>query len=269
MEYPTNVSFIVQLDLSVDARWLASSESTSEILGYTFAELRTLSFFQLVHPEEAHAARTNHIRTVQGDKSAVVVILRLRHKRNGWVLCAFSRTVVSDRIVGSIALAGPARRAMFRGATASEVVYLTNTPEATRLDFGRWIDFGAAPPPLLAPQTLSFRTFLLLDRFTELSTIQECSNEYFVTRHCVQQSFFNFVHPHDSDALSDCIIALKHWGALQGGMLSDGGFAYVKFRLLFSGRGANTPPHTMGETHVHALMWATSDGIIMILKKAA
>ncbi|KZV91218.1 hypothetical protein EXIGLDRAFT_770099 [Exidia glandulosa HHB12029] len=269
MEYPTNSSFIVQLDLSVDARWLTSSESTADILGYEVNELRTHSFFHLVHPDESHAARANHVRVVQGDKSAAVVILRLRHKRNGWILCAFSRTVASDRIVGSVALAGPARRAMFRGATASEIVFLTQTPEAARLDVGRWDDYGATPPPRVSPQTLSLRTFLLIDRFTEMSTVQECSNDYFVTRHCVQQSLFNFVHPHDGDAVNECIIALKHWGALQGGMLSDGGFAYIKFRLLFSGRGANTPPHTMGETHVHALMWATSDGIIMVLKKVA
>ena len=56
------------------------------------------------------------------------------------------------------------------------------------------------------------------------------------------RSLFNFIHPHDADAVNECIIALKHWGALQGGMLSDGGFAYIKFRLLFSGRGANVYP---------------------------
>lgn len=43
---------------------------------------------------------------------------------------------MSDRIVGSVALAGPARRAMFRGVTASEVVSLTQSPEAARLDVG-------------------------------------------------------------------------------------------------------------------------------------
>lgn len=100
MDYPTNVSFstpfealmcrrsdtggisVVQLDLSVDvrlasvhrgqpphahvqARWLTSSESTVDILGYEVNELRTHSFFQLVHPEEVHAARSNHMCVVR------------------------------------------------------------------------------------------------------------------------------------------------------------------------------------------------------------
>jgi hypothetical protein len=89
---------------------------------------------------------------------------------------------------------------------------------------------------------MSPRTCITLTRFAESSTIEDVSNEFILNRHACGRSLFNFVVPADYQRVNECIIALKHWGANEGGMLSDGGFMYLTFGMTPSGLHNNVPP---------------------------
>lgn len=101
----------------------------SDLLGYEPAELVGTSALALVHPEELAPVKTIHYTTIMADKAATLAYLRMRHKDpyRGYILCAVTRTVCQDMLVGSIAFAVPGARAMHNNATASEVDVITTT----------------------------------------------------------------------------------------------------------------------------------------------
>ncbi|KAF8125185.1 hypothetical protein EV363DRAFT_1270219 [Boletus edulis] len=265
------VSCIAIVDFSEDVRWLFVSESVTELLGYEPRDVIGHPAVELVHPEEFPAVRRLHYDTIRQDKAAVIAYLRLKHKDpfKGYILCAVSRTVVHNVIVGSISLAVPGPKAFQNASTAQEVVVVT--PTATDFEFRRWGDPSPmppsplplipgltdiledgpdgdqpkpAPPPIFSFKPLpsqSSRSALILDRFSIHCPVQYCSNDHLLSTTAVMgRSFFDFVAPRSDKIVRSWIDVIKEWGVNERGQPSDGGFGYGKFLLHPKGRDSRT-----------------------------
>ncbi|KIK96447.1 hypothetical protein PAXRUDRAFT_308222 [Paxillus rubicundulus Ve08.2h10] len=271
MDFNTpRVSCIAIVDFSEDARWLFVTESVTELLGYEPRDVIGQPALEMVHPDEFPAVRKLHYDTIRQDKAAVIAYLRIKHKDpfKGYILCAVSRTVVHNVLVGSISLAIPGPKAFQNASTAQEVVVLT--PSAKDFEFRRWGDPSPMPPspipnisifddepedeggkqnpgvPTPAPQPIlsykplpsqSFRSALILDRFSIHCPIQYCSNDHLLSTTTVMgRSFFDFVAPRCDAIVRSWIDVIKAWGVNERGQPSEGGFGYGKFILLPKGR---------------------------------
>lgn len=90
----------------------------------------------------------------------------------------------------------------------------------------------------------SFRTALILDRFSVNCTIAYCSNDLLVsTMSTIGRSFFDFVARKDEDIVRSWIDVIKGWGVNERGQPSDGGFGFGRFALLTEGRDSMCVPH--------------------------
>ncbi|KAI0032582.1 hypothetical protein K488DRAFT_49591, partial [Vararia minispora EC-137] len=138
------------VDFSEQARWVFLSESVSELLGFEPKELVGTPSLDLVHPDEFPSVKKLHYDTISQDKAAVLAYLRLRHKDpyRGYILCAISRTVAYNVLVGSVSFASMGPKAMHNASTAQEVTIIT--PSAKNFEFRRWGD-----PSPLHPTALS------------------------------------------------------------------------------------------------------------------
>ncbi|KAJ6494626.1 hypothetical protein C8R47DRAFT_375287 [Mycena vitilis] len=69
--------------------------------------------------------------------------MRLKHRdaHKGCLLCVVSRTVVHDRVVGSVSFASPGGETLHTSSMAQEITVIT--PAAANFEFTRWHD----PPP--------------------------------------------------------------------------------------------------------------------------
>ncbi|KAH9959766.1 hypothetical protein BC827DRAFT_437176 [Russula dissimulans] len=140
------VSFIGIVDFSEHARWVFMTESVSELLGYEPHELVGTPSLDLVHPDEYRDVKSLHYTTISQDKAAVLAYLRLKHKDpyKGYILCAISRTVAWNVLVGSVSFASMGPKAMHNASTAQEVTIIT--PSAANFEFRRWGDPSPMPP---------------------------------------------------------------------------------------------------------------------------
>jgi len=140
------VSFIGIVDFSENARWLFVTSSVSDLLGFEPHELIGTPSLELTHPDEFPQVKQMHYDTIKQDKAAVLAYLRLRHKDpyKGYVLCAISRTVVHNVLVGSVSSASPGPKAMHNASTAQEIEVIT--PSAKDFEFRRWNDPSPMPP---------------------------------------------------------------------------------------------------------------------------
>ncbi|KJA23228.1 hypothetical protein HYPSUDRAFT_185260 [Hypholoma sublateritium FD-334 SS-4] len=139
------VSFIGIVDFSEKAKWLFMTESVTELLGYEPHELIGRPSLELVHPDEFPRVKQLHYDTIQQDKAAVLVYLRMKHKDpfRGYVLCGVSRTVVHNVLVGSVSFASPGK-ALHNASTAQEITVITES--AANFEFRRWHDPSPMPP---------------------------------------------------------------------------------------------------------------------------
>ncbi|TEB40189.1 hypothetical protein FA13DRAFT_1597192, partial [Coprinellus micaceus] len=149
------VSFIGIVDFSQEARWLYMTDSVIDLLGFEPKELIGRPSLELVHPDEFPRVRQLHYDTIQMDKAAVLVYLRLRHKDpyKGYILCGISRTVVHNVLVGSVSFASPGAKALHNASTAQEITVISQG--AANFEFRRWHDPSPLPPsPTLSPAKL-------------------------------------------------------------------------------------------------------------------
>lgn len=259
------LSCIAIVDFSQDIRFLYVTESFTELLGWDVRETIGRPGSDLVHPDEFSVVRQLHYGTIRQDKAAVLAYLRLKHKDplKGYLLCAISRTVVHNVLVGSISPASSGIKALQNASTAQEVDFVT--PVAKDFEFRRWGDPSPMPPspipniPLLLEGTgeaedpnaeckdgiLSFkplpkqsaRVALILDRFSIHCPVQYCSNDLLVeTTTVMGRSFYDFVSPKNEQRVREWIDMVKAWGVNERGQPSDGGFGFGKFTLLYKGR---------------------------------
>ncbi|OJA20196.1 hypothetical protein AZE42_04618 [Rhizopogon vesiculosus] len=261
--------FIV--DFSEEAHWLYLTESVSDLLGFEPRELIGRSGMELVHPDEFAQVKQMHYDTIREDKAAALVYLRLKHKNpfKGYILCAASRTVVHNVVVGSVSFATPGGKALQNASTAQEVEVITAS--ARNFDLRRWGD----PSPMFTGPTLdlsltasspstssynsdtlsdsnrrktaiisfntlpyqSSRSALILDRFSIHCTVLYCSNDILLsTTRVLGRSFFDFVSSRTVHNVRSSIDVIKAWGVNERGQPSDGGFGFGKFMLLPAGR---------------------------------
>ncbi|KAF9485756.1 hypothetical protein BDN70DRAFT_847141 [Pholiota conissans] len=140
------LSFIGIVDFSEKARWLFMTESVTDLLGFEPHELIGRPSLELVHPDEFPRVKQLHYDTIQQDKAAVLVYLRMKHKDpfRGYVLCGVCRTVVHNVLVGSVSFASPGAKALHNASTAQEITVIT--PSAANFEFRRWHDPSPMPP---------------------------------------------------------------------------------------------------------------------------
>ncbi|KAK0202070.1 hypothetical protein DFS33DRAFT_1045482 [Desarmillaria ectypa] len=313
-------SFIGIVDFSQEAKWLYMTDSVVELLGYEPHELYGHPSLELVHPDEVNRVRKLHHDTIKADKAAVLVYLRMKHKDpyKGYVLCGVSRTVVHNVLVGSVSFASPGAKALHNASTAQEITVIS--PAAENFQFRRWNDpspMPPSPPPFSTPPqtpadpisyehlpSQSFRTALILNRFSLRCTIQYCSNDLLIeSTEAIGRSFFDYVSRRDEAIVTSWIDVIKTWGVNERGQPSDGGFGFGKFALLAeareseprqeppnasrhhkhgtnksrsSKRSSQTPrksPHQpevlQGTISVDAIFSAHSDGLMVILRRAS
>ncbi|KAF9814964.1 hypothetical protein IEO21_04814 [Rhodonia placenta] len=268
------VSFIGIVDFTEQAKWLYLSESVVDLLGWEPADLIGTPSLNLVHPDEYDQVKAMHYSTITQDRAAVLAYLRMRHKDpyKGYVLCAISRTVAQNVLVGSVSFASPGPKAMHNASTAQEVRIIT--PYAKDLDFRRWNDPNPMPPcrvpspirelstgpsgssdgsrtPSPSPSDeapprfdplpeQSVRTALILDRFSLNCKILYCSNDSLVsTTKAMGRDFFDFVIRRDEEKVRSWIDVVKGWGVNERGQPSDGGFGFGKFAMCVQGRDSS------------------------------
>ncbi len=83
----------------------------------------------------------------------------------------------------------------------------------------------------------SFRTALILDRFSLRCNILYCSNDLLIdSGDSLGRSFFDYVSRNSETNVRDWINLVKGWGVNETGQPSDGGFGFGKFALLKEGR---------------------------------
>jgi len=124
-----NTLLVGIVDFSQEAKWLYMTESVTDLLGFEPRELIGRPSLELVHPDEFPRVKKLHYDTIQQDKAAVLVYLRLRHKDpyRGYVLCGISRTVVHNVLVGSVSFASPGAKALHNASTAQEITVITES----------------------------------------------------------------------------------------------------------------------------------------------
>ncbi|KAF9448721.1 hypothetical protein P691DRAFT_29699 [Macrolepiota fuliginosa MF-IS2] len=151
------VSFIGIVDFSQEtpqAKWIYMTDSVTDLLGYEPPELVGRPSLELVHPDEFGRVRQLHYDTIQQDKAAVLVYLRMKHKDpyKGYILCGISRTVVHNVLVGSVSFASPGAKALHNASTAQEITVIS--PSAHNFQFRRWHDPSPMPPSPI-PRTMA------------------------------------------------------------------------------------------------------------------
>ncbi|KAK0487739.1 hypothetical protein IW261DRAFT_637044 [Armillaria novae-zelandiae] len=313
-------SFIGIVDFSQEAKWLYMTDSVVELLGYEPHELYGHPSLELVHPDEVNRVRKLHHDTIKADKAAVLVYLRMKHKDpyKGYVLCGVARTVVHNVLVGSVSFASPGAKALHNASTAQEITVIS--PAAENFQFRRWNDpspMPPSPPPFSTPPqtpadavsyehlpSQSFRTALILNRFSLRCTIQYCSNDLLIeSTEAIGRSFFDYVARKDEAIVTSWIDVIKTWGVNERGQPSDGGFGFGKFALLTEAReseprqeppsasrhhkhgtnksrsskrisqtprkSSHQPEPLHGAISVDAIFSAHSDGLMVILRRAS
>ncbi|KAI0685633.1 hypothetical protein BC835DRAFT_1289792 [Cytidiella melzeri] len=259
------------VDFTEDAKWVYCSESVQDLLGaqnppcFEPYELIGHPSLDLVHPDELAQVRAIHYSTITQDQAAVLAYLRMRHRDpcRGYILCAISRTVCQNVLVGSVSFASPGPKALHNASTAQEITVIT--PTAKDFEFRRWGDPSPMPPCPVPPELMishpgsppaplnaspmrfdplpeqSVRTALILNRFSTNCDIQYCANDSILsTTHALGRSFFDFIVKRDEELVRSWIDVVKGWGVNERGQPSDGGFGYGKFSLLVDGRDSRT-----------------------------
>lgn len=195
MERQEKRSCVIFHDVTERARCVYATDSVTELLGWSPQELMGMSLFTLVHAEEEQAARNLHFEILERDLSATLTYMRLQRKDGGYALCALSRSVAKNFVVGTLSLAtdDPGNT---RAALATGGVYVL-TPTAGHLAFLRWATRvgpsqgviyrgppNGPPTPFSQLPERSDRLALLLDRFTQKSAslLYWSDDSFFPTR---------------------------------------------------------------------------------------
>ncbi|KAJ8103050.1 hypothetical protein POJ06DRAFT_246409 [Lipomyces tetrasporus] len=96
-----DITFITIHDLTKAGIVLFASDSIELVLGYTASEVEGRSVFDYFHPDELPFAREAHGRGVSLDKAAVIAYCRLLSKDGAWIPCECVFTVVYDVLVAA------------------------------------------------------------------------------------------------------------------------------------------------------------------------
>lgn len=164
----------------------------------------------------------------------------------------------------SYARGGGTRRPSSGSVSSLDLVLSPSSPR--RMSLNPDISDSNVPFNFAHLPSKSFRTALILDRFSTRSTVLFCSNELLIpsvpvspisptlngkshttkkqrtlgvhsgTHSAVNRSFFEYVDPADEQIVKEWISCVKGWGVNEKGQPSDGGFGFGRFRLVPRGR---------------------------------
>ncbi|CAE6519576.1 unnamed protein product [Rhizoctonia solani] len=230
---------------------IASVLGQPTVLGHRITEL-------LADGEADSVIRT--LRTAVGrNKPAIILYLQFLDGRQGtYVPCQMAFSVAGNVIVGSVSLASlDTIGATLRDQSAEEVIIaateLTSHPGVVGHPAVNWT--GTQFP----------RTALLLDRFTANCDIIHCSNNAILSETCVgaRGGFLKYVVARDIVSVKTFLMNLKQSG-IKVDSPTNVGFAYHTFALCVAGRDFLA---LSGEIRVSAVGIASSDGIILVLKR--
>ncbi|CAE6451162.1 unnamed protein product [Rhizoctonia solani] len=220
-------------------------------LGHNITEL-------LVEGEADFVIRT--LRTaVGGNKAAIILYLQFLDGQNGnYIPCQMAFSVAGNVIIGSVSLASlDTIGTTVRDQSAEEIIIasteLTRHPGVVGRPANNWT------------RTRLPRTALLLDRFTLNCDIIYCSNNMILSETCVgaRGGFFKYVVERDLDSVRSFLRNLKQSG-LKVDSPTNVGFVYHTFSLCVAGRDFVA---LSGEIRVSAVGIASSDGLILVLKR--
>ncbi|CUA73185.1 putative transcriptional regulatory protein C965,10 [Schizosaccharomyces pombe 972h-] [Rhizoctonia solani] len=235
----------------LDHLWHGAAAGQPRALGHKINEL-------LAEGEAEFVIRT--LRTAIGrNKAAVLLYLQFLEVRQGtYVPCRMVFSVAGNVIVGSVSLASlDTIGTTIHDQSAEEIIIavteLTHHPGVVGCPAANWT--GTQFP----------RTALLLDRFTLHCDIIHCSNNAILSTNCVgvRGGILKYVVERDIASVRDFIRSLKRSG-IKADSPTNVGFLYHTFALCVAGR--DFIPLT-GEIRVSAVGIASSDGIILVLKR--
>ncbi|KAK9369199.1 hypothetical protein V1509DRAFT_577813 [Lipomyces kononenkoae] len=96
-----DIAFFSLHDLTEAGTILFVSDSIELVLGFTASEVEGRSAFDYFHPDELTFARATHASAVLQDKAAVHCYCRLLSKDGTWIPCECTFTIVRDIVVAS------------------------------------------------------------------------------------------------------------------------------------------------------------------------
>lgn len=263
------VSFIYMLRAST-LEFVYVSESVTDVLGFNPQDLLHRSIGEFIHPDEKENALGRLRGIARDNKVASLVYLRLLHREVRFEVCIMGNSVANNVIAGSISIAGmeTTTGAAARNASAEEVISVT---ELVPPPGDRWGPSTAAWIRSQLP-----RTAFLLDRFSVDCPITHCTNGAILDPEtCVHQQggFFRYVAERDEALFRTFITSLKRSG-LEANDPTNIGFAYLTFTMCIAGRNLRSSPrsaHTStngsDEVRVSAVGSASSDGLILVVKR--
>ncbi|KAL9019711.1 MAG: hypothetical protein Q9185_003049 [Variospora sp. 1 TL-2023] len=171
----SSVLTLLLSDLSLDARLLYTSQSITDILGYSSQEVVGKSCWEYFHPDEIPFARAVHGRGVQLDKAAVLNYCQIKSKDGRWIGCECVFTIVHDVIIACTSVFRRGATSQKR-ATAAPVIrrLFSSSPRDPRYHMLSYISnkFSQEIPRHLHEP----RAALFLNRFTRTLTIMYATN---------------------------------------------------------------------------------------------
>ncbi|ORY83682.1 hypothetical protein BCR37DRAFT_378647 [Protomyces lactucae-debilis] len=95
------LTFITMHSVAADARLLYASDSITDVLGYEPEEVIGKTTFDFFHPNEVPLARNEHQNAVDLDRASVLAYVRVLNKQGEWIGCECVFSIVYDVIVAA------------------------------------------------------------------------------------------------------------------------------------------------------------------------
>ncbi|ORX37413.1 hypothetical protein BD324DRAFT_626092 [Kockovaella imperatae] len=208
------LSGLMILSADRNLRFIYTSHSMRDILGYTWEELSDIGLAELWHPEERSALENKLDWTLANQTTGGMIFQSLRHQSGEFIRCCLYYHVVYDQIM-IITTRMNGRPSTLSHSLTNRQVYETIPPDTpggmwsiakwtTGLqDLPRIVQTGLfilAQPfryiSTMRQRPHPLRTFLLMDRFTDSARITYVSNERLVPAlQILDRSFYSLVAP--------------------------------------------------------------------------
>ncbi|KAK2811681.1 hypothetical protein FQN50_002027 [Emmonsiellopsis sp. PD_5] len=164
------ITFIVILDLTPNARIRYTSDAVEDILDYQPNDVVNRSLWDYLHPDEMDLAQEMFAQSISHDLAAGLAYFQVKHKLGSWVGVECVFTVVYDALVASVSIYQRGSKSQKRAADAPVVQRLfASSPLDPRYDMISHVTSKFSQ----IPRTISHepRAALFLNRFTRSSTI--------------------------------------------------------------------------------------------------
>ncbi|PWW74006.1 hypothetical protein C7212DRAFT_31147, partial [Tuber magnatum] len=278
-----------------EARLVYASHSITEVLGYDCQEIVGRSCFEYFHPDERPFARSVHGRGVELDKAAVLSYCRLKTSDGNYVTCECVFTVVHSVIVASTSLYRQTSRSQGR-AIAAPVIRraFSSSPADPRFHMLTHLSEKFKAPP---PGAHELRAALILNRFTRTSSILYASSALndllgveldnsvgisfyeCIQRGCLEGAIQAIEQAKENDSIAYLRFIWRNPREDPDGRdptygSSSDGAAHIRLpaggepSCLNSAPGPSVRPSVQPALVMEAVVSCTSDGLVVVLRKA-